>query len=48
MAFDQIVATVARHFDDDEWLPALIETMNEEELAQVYRVIAVAADKPET
>ncbi len=43
----RLAAFVARHFEDDERLLALIEAMNEEELEQVYRIIAVAADRPE-
>ncbi len=43
----RLLEFVTRHFDDDVRLRALIEAMNEAELAQVFRVIAFAADRPE-
>ncbi|WP_172293710.1 alpha/beta fold hydrolase [Pseudoruegeria sp. HB172150] len=43
----RLAAFVAKHFEDEERLLALIEAMNEAEVEQVYRVIAKAADRPE-
>ncbi len=43
----RLAAFVTKHFDDDDRLLALIEAMNDAELDQVYRIISVAADRPE-